>query len=130
MKRISFTLLLLGALGTAQAGAVDDLLARYAQAGAGPFDAHRGATFWQAMRPGPDGTLRSCGDCHGDDFTRPGRHVRTRKEVPPLAPSANPQRLTETVEIEKWLRRNCDWTVGRDCTAQEKGDLLAFLRTL
>ena len=130
MKRTTLTLLLLGALGAAHAGAVDDLLARYATAGAGPFDTHRGAAFWQTMRPGPDGKSRSCGDCHGDELTRSGRHVRTRKPIEPIAPSANPKRLTDTAEIEKWFRRNCDWTVGRECTAQEKGDLLAFLRTL
>ncbi len=130
MKRTTLTLLLLGTLGTVHAGAIDDLLTRYTGSGAGPFDAQRGATFWQVMRPGPDGRMRSCGDCHGDDFTRPGQHVRTRKPIEPIAPSANPKRLTDSAEIEKWFRRNCDWTVGRECTAQEKGDLLAFLRTL
>lgn len=130
MHRTTFTLILLGVLGTAHAGAVDDLLSSYAGTGAGPFDAQRGASFWQTMRPGPEGQMRSCGDCHGDDVTRPGRHVRTRKPIEPIAPSANPKRLTDTAEIEKWFRRNCDWTVGRECTAQEKGDLLAFLRTL
>ena len=130
MHRTTFTLILLGVLGTAHAGAVDDLLSSYAGTGAGPFDAQRGASFWQTMRPGPEGQMRSCGDCHGDDVTRPGRHVRTRKPSEPIAQSANPKRLTDTAEIEKWFRRNCDWTVGRECTAQEKGDLLAFLRTL
>jgi hypothetical protein len=130
MKRTLLTLSLLGVLGAAHAGAVDDLLARYAGSGVGPFDAERGAAFWQVSHPGPDGQMRRCGDCHGEDVTRPGRHVRTRKPIEPLAPSANPKRLTDTAEIEKWFRRNCDWTVGRECTAQEKGDLLAFLRTL
>jgi len=130
MKRMLTTLLLLAAAGTVSAGAVDDLLGRYSAAGAGPFDPVRGATFWQARRPGPDGELRSCDDCHGDDFTRPGRHVRTRKPIDPLAPSVNPQRFTDLAGIEKWFRRNCDWTVGRECSAQEKGDLLAWLRTL
>ncbi|HEY5789135.1 MAG TPA: DUF1924 domain-containing protein, partial [Gammaproteobacteria bacterium] len=63
------------------------------------------------------------------DLRSAGRHLRTRKPIEPLAPSANPRRLTDTAEIEKWFRRNCDWTVGRECTAQEKGDLLAWLRT-
>ncbi len=129
MHRTTFTLILLGLLGTAHAGAVDDLLARYAGDGAGPFAAQHGATFWRTSRTGPDGRMRSCGDCHRDDLTRPGQHVRTRKPIEPMAPSVNPQRLTDAAEIEKWFRRNCDWTVGRECTAQEKGDLLAFLRT-
>ena len=130
MKTTFTALCLAGVLGTAHAGAVDDLLAGYATAGAGPFDAARGAAFWQAARPAEGGTTRNCAECHGDDLTRDGRHVRTRKPIAPLAPSANPKRLTDTAEIEKWFRRNCDWTVGRECTAQEKGDLLAWLRTL
>jgi hypothetical protein len=32
-------------------------------------------------------------------------------------------------QIEKWLRRNCNWTLGRECSAREKGDLLSFLRS-
>jgi len=129
--KITFTALCLaGVLGTAHAGAVDDLLTGYTTAGAGPFDATRGKAFWLAERPADGGATRNCGECHGDDLTRAGRHVRTRKPIDPLAPSANPKRLTDTAEIEKWFRRNCDWTVGRECTAQEKGDLLAWLRTL
>ncbi|MDX1594823.1 MAG: DUF1924 domain-containing protein [Gammaproteobacteria bacterium] len=130
MKRTALSMLLLGAVGIAHAGAVDDLLGRYADTGAGPFDARRGAAFWQAPRPGSDGGSRRCADCHGNDLTQTGHHVRTRKPIEPLAPSANPMRLTDTAKIEKWFRRNCDWTVGRVCTAQEKGDLLAYLRTL
>jgi hypothetical protein len=41
----------------------------------------------------------------------------------------NPRRLTERRQIEKWLGRNCKWTLGRDCAPQEKGDLLSFIRS-
>jgi len=46
----------------------------------------------------------------------------------PMAPCVNPKRLTERRQAEKWFKRNCKWTLGRACTAQEKGDLLSFLR--
>ncbi|HEY5719591.1 MAG TPA: DUF1924 domain-containing protein [Gammaproteobacteria bacterium] len=129
MKRHLALLALLAASTGAAAGAVDELLARYAAQGATRVDAARGAALWQAAHPAADGPERRCADCHGSDLRSAGRHLRTRKPIEPLAPSANPRRLTDTAEIEKWFRRNCDWTVGRECTAQEKGDLLAWLRT-
>ena len=46
----------------------------------------------------------------------------------PMAPCVNPKRLTERRQAEKWFKRNCKRTLGRACTAQEKGDLLSFLR--
>ena len=55
-------------------------------------------------------------------------HPQTGKPIKPLAPSANPQRLTDLREINKWLLRNCKWTLGRECSAQEKGDFLTWLR--
>jgi hypothetical protein len=54
--------------------------------------------------------------------------VKTGKRIEPMAVSVNPQRLGDMAKIEKWFRRNCKWTLGRACTAQEKGDLLSFLR--
>ena len=47
-----------------------------------------------------------------------------------MAPSVNAARLSSRKQIEKWFKRNCKWTLGRECSAQEKGDLLAYLKTL
>ena len=52
----------------------------------------------------------------------------TGKAIEPLAPSANPKRLTDPEHIEKWFLRNCKWTLGRECTPQEKGDFLVMIR--
>ena len=110
------------ALGT-ESGAVAQLLSTYKTEGAGPFDAARGQALW--TREGkPD---RSCASCHGEDLTKGGRHAKTRKEIEPLAPSANRERLTERKKIRKWLYRNCKFTYGRECTPQEKGDFLTFI---
>lgn len=133
MKRLHLIpLLLLGlTLGaTARAATVDELLAEYRAAGAGEFSAERGRALWLEEFPGEAGATRSCVTCHGDDLTRPGRHVKTNKTIDPLAPSIKPQRLTDRREIEKWFKRNCDWTLGRECTPQEKGDVLSYLRQL
>jgi len=55
--------------------------------------------------------------------------VRTAKRIEPMAPSVNPERLTDPAKIEKWFGRNCEWTIGRDCTTQEKADFLAFIQS-
>ena len=44
-----------------------------------------------------------------------------------MAASANPKRFTDAIEVEKWFKRNCGDVLGRECTAIEKGDVLAYL---
>ena len=116
------------AAGSGQAGTVDDLLAEYRAQGADSFHAASGKALWSRAFPAKDGSARACTSCHASDPRKPGRHATTGKPIEPLAPSANAKRLTERREIEKWFKRNCKWTLGRECTAQEKGDLLSFLR--
>jgi hypothetical protein len=107
-----------------------ELLAHYQATGAGPFQAVAGATVWsRAGAPGADGRPRRCASCHGERLDQPGRNVSTGKTIEPLSPRVNPQRLTAAAEIEKWFTRNCKWTFGRECSAQEKGDLLTWLAT-
>lgn len=115
----------------AGAGAVEDLLQKYQAAGAKEFSAANGERLWKKSYPDPraPGKSRSCTTCHGDDLRVPGKHVSTGKTIEPLAPSANGKRLTDAKFIEKWLLRNCKWVTGRECTPQEKGDMLSYLRT-
>jgi hypothetical protein len=47
--------------------------------------------------------------------------------VEPLAPAANPERLTDRRDVEKWFKRNCKEVMGRECTAEEKGHFITFL---
>ena len=70
---------------------------------------------------------RSCALCHGDDPASIGQHVTSGKTIEPIAPSANPERLTAAKKIEKWFRRNCKWTIERPCSVEEKGHFLKFL---
>ena len=113
---------------TAGAGTVDDLLAGYSAGGAGPFDAARGQALWRQAHSARDGVPRSCAGCHGQDPREGGSHVTTGKAIAPMAPSVNPERLLNRRKIEKWFTRNCKWTLGRECSGREKGDLLVFLR--
>ena len=121
--------LLLALTTQVQAAAVDDLQAQLRAQGAGPFSAAAGDTLWHSKSIHA-GEARSCASCHGADLTKGGRHVTTGNSIEPMAPSVNPQRLSDVAKMQKWLKRNCHWTFGRQCTAQEQGDILAYLRTL
>jgi len=72
----------------------------------------------------------SCSSCHGATPVQPGKHASTGKAIDPLAPARNSQRFTDTAKTEKWFRRNCNDVLGRECTAAEKADVLAWLMTL
>ncbi len=99
----------------------------YRAQGAGPFDGKRAEPLWTEQHI-IDGKPRSCETCHGKDLTGIGKHAKTGKKIDPLAPSANPERFTELKKIKKWFRRNCKWAWGRECTPQEKGDFLMYLK--
>ncbi len=114
-----------------QADAISQLQADYQAKGAGPFSAAAGEALWnKPFKDAKSGKERRCTTCHTTDLTQAGKHLRTGKVIEPMAPSANPKRLTKIKKIKKWFVRNCKWTLGRECTAQEKGDLLAFLKSL
>ena len=99
-----------------------------AEAGAAPDPANGQALFLATHGTGKAETP-SCTTCHTADPTRGGQ-ARTGKPIDPLAPSANPERFTDTAFVEKWFGRNCTSVLGRDCAAQEKADLLAWLISL
>ncbi len=107
---------------------IDTLLQAYTSQGAADVSAERGRYLWQkTYQFSSEFTERSCASCHTEDITVPGKHIKTSKLIEPMAPSVNPQRFTDNRKIEKWFKRNCKWTMGRECTAQEKADILLFL---
>jgi mono/diheme cytochrome c family protein len=108
----------------ARAGTVEQILDGYRQQGAGPFSATQGQALWQQSID-----QRSCASCHTDDLRQPGRHAKTGKAIEPMAPSVNPRRLSDAAKVEKWLKRNCKWTYARECTPQERGDLLTYIQS-
>lgn len=103
--------------------AVVSLLAEFEADSERPFSAIEGDRTWHTIEPND----RSCMSCHSESLYVRGRHERTGKVIEPMAPSVNPNRLTEVKKIRKWFLRNCKWTFGRECTAQEKGDILLWL---
>ncbi|TFW28159.1 DUF1924 domain-containing protein [Massilia arenosa] len=114
------------ATGSAQAATPPELLASYtAQAGA-PADPERGRQFFVNRH----GQQWACASCHGARPVSAGEHAATGKSISPLAPAFSPQRFTEAAKADKWFRRNCKDVIGRECTAAEKADVLAWLLTL
>ena len=107
--------------------ASDAELAQFKADGGADFSAQRGKADWTKQVPSSEGELRSCSACHGPDPTKTGQHATTKKLIEPMAVSANPERFTDQKKMDKWLKRNCEWAWGRECTAQEKGDILSFL---
>jgi len=109
-----------------QADPVTGLQNLYRDQGAGPFLSGSGETLWNSRQY----QGRRCADCHGADLRQPGRHQRTNKPIEPMAPSVASGRYTDAEKVEKWFKRNCKWTWGRECTPQQKGDLLEYLKQL
>jgi hypothetical protein len=69
-----------------------------------------------------------CRQCHViNDSEHPHPKDAKQRKIPPLAPSANPKRLTNFEHVEEFLKPNCEMVIGRQCTTQEKGDLIAWL---
>ena len=128
LRRKWLILLVIVPLGS-QASVVDEQLAAYRASGAGPFNAQKGEQLWrQEVMNAKDGRTRSCTTCHGNNLRSTGKHIKTGKVIEPLSPAVNAERLSSAKKIRKWFKRNCKWTWGRECTLQEKGDLLSFMR--
>ena len=104
-----------------------DLLTQYQVQGASMPDAERGRTLWIMEFPGKgEFKQRSCSGCHGSDITKAGKHIKTGKTIKAMSPAVNAERLSKKRKVEKWFKRNCKWTFGRECTVQEKADFLFY----
>ncbi|PIP03332.1 MAG: hypothetical protein COW18_08385 [Zetaproteobacteria bacterium CG12_big_fil_rev_8_21_14_0_65_54_13] len=126
----ALTLLFVTTAATASEAVVQERLDQYRSQGAGDFDAARGESMWkQEHMQEKLGKSVNCASCHSLNLQSAGSHMRTGKRIEPMAPSVNPDRLGDTAKIEKWFMRNCKWTWGRECTAQEKGDLLTYIQS-
>jgi hypothetical protein len=110
----------------AQAATPAELQAGYAAQAGAPGFAARGEQFFSTRQ----GREWSCATCHGAPPTQPGKHASTGKAIGALAPAFNPERFTDPAKVEKWFRRNCNDVAGRDCSAAEKADVLAWLNSL
>lgn len=135
----------------------EDFLAAYAgmakldDPGFRGFSGERGKAFYFRKHTIEDGSELSCASCHHADPRKgtiahrgefpcrachiamhkaPDGRAAVRREIPPFAPSANPDRFTNEWQVESWFGWNCRLLLGRECTPVEKGDLITWLMTI
>ncbi len=123
-------LLLAAALAAplAQGATPAELLAQYTkQSGAAP-SAERGKRLFTTSFGREFGW--SCSSCHGAVPTGEGTDQVSEKRIAPLAPAFNPKRFTDPSLVENRFRQNCKDVIGRECTAAEKADVIAWVLTL
>jgi hypothetical protein len=120
-----FALLCLTSFSSVHAASAADALAAYVVQSGHPADAERGRQFFTTTH----GRDWSCASCHSAQPIVPGKHASTGKVIAPMAPAFQPDRFTDNAKTEKWFRRNCNDVVGRECSATEKADVLAWLMT-
>lgn len=129
LKHLSVLTLLAGASGFCLAETPQNFLAEYQQAaksenpGFKGFSAAAGENFFKNKHGGD----WSCSSCHTDNPAAPGKHAVTGKVIQPLSPSANPDRFSDPAKVAKWFKRNCNDVLKRECTPEEKGNVLTYL---
>ncbi len=127
MKICVIILLCLAALPAQASEATSQMLEIYRGQGAGEFSADRGKKMWtQNFTQQQTGKQVNCAICHTSNLQQAGAHIKTRKIIEAMSSRTNAERFNETKKIKKWFLRNCKWTIGRECTAQEKGDFLTY----
>jgi hypothetical protein len=72
-----------------------------------------------------------CRACHViNDEEHPDPRSAKKRVLEPFAPSANAERFTDYEQVERFFHTNCRMLLKRECTPQEKGDLIAWLLTI
>lgn len=114
---------------TALAGAesnIDNMILGYQHQAGVEASLKMGESLWARKYMSVTGE-RSCATCHGTNLTLAGEHIKTHKAIKPMAPSVNSKRLGDEKKVNKWFKRNCKWTMGRECSDAEKAHILLFL---
>jgi len=75
-----------------------------------------------------------CVTCHHSNPRQNTKHVKTGKESGPMAvsagwrdPKTGAARFADAKKVAKWFKRNCNGVLGRECTAPEKANFIAYL---
>lgn len=128
LKQMLFTGLILSCSSSLMAATTNNDVASQTSKSISQANLSAGKQLWQQTFIGKKPYVeRSCTSCHGANVALTGKHIKTNKNIKPMAISTNPQRFTNKAKIDKWFLRNCKWTMGRECTQQEKNDITAYL---
>ena len=103
-----------------------EIMQTYATSANSTPSAERGQAFFTTKQ----GKEYSCSSCHGPVPIGMGKNVETGREIKPMAPAANPERFKDPARVERFFTRQCNFVTGRECTAAEKADVIAFLISL
>lgn len=131
LRSILIASALVATVGVAAADPITDtyaVAAKQADATFTGFSPQRGEQLFRGKHAGAQ--EESCTSCHTTDARKPGQHAKTGKAIEPLAPVANSKRFTDPAKVEKWFKRNCKEVLARECSALEKGDFVAYMRSL
>ncbi len=128
MRPSQIALLFLLYTGTAPAETPAAIEAAYAAQAGTDFHASavRGRIFFTARRTASP-AFDACTACHTDSPEQAGRHAITGRVIAPMSPRLTLSRFSDQAKVEKWFHRNCREVVGRECSAGEKADVLAYL---
>ena len=116
---------LMGLALIVSAATPQDLLKTY-EAQSGKASPARGEQFFNTKH----GKEWSCASCHENPPNHATKHIVTGKVIKPLTPNSNPERFVDQAKVDKWFKRNCNDVLARECTAQEKADVLSWLLTV
>lgn len=116
---------LFGFVGAAISATPQELLKGY-EAQSSKASPARGEQFFNSKH----GKEWSCASCHENPPNHDTKHIVTGKVIKPLSPNANSERFVDQAKVEKWFKRNCNDVLGRECTPQEKADVLSWLMTV
>jgi hypothetical protein len=121
-KKVLLVLVMLSVVKAVFSAAPQELLMGY-EASSGKSSPARGEQFFNAKH----GKEWSCASCHENPPNHDTKHIVTGKIIKPLSPNTNPERFVDQAKADKWFKRNCNDVLARECTAQEKADVLAWL---
>ena len=125
IKKVLLVLTMLSLVNVAFSATPQELLKGY-EAQSGKASSVNGEQFFNAKH----GKEWSCASCHENPPNHDTKHIVTGKVIKSLSPNSNPDRFADQVKVEKWFKRNCNDVLGRECTSQEKANLLSWLMTV
>ena len=121
-KKLFLGLVLLSFIGTVFSATPQELLKGY-ETQSGKASPARGEQFFNVKHH----KEWSCASCHENPPNHDTKHIVTGKIIKPLSPNSNVERFIDQATVEKWFKRNCNDVLGRECTAQEKADVISWL---
>jgi len=125
IKKTLLFLWLVSLASLAFASTPKELLTGY-EAKSSKASSSRGEQFFNAKH----GKEWSCATCHETPPNHDTKHIVTGKVIKALSPLSNPARFNDLAKVEKWFKRNCNDVLARECSAQEKADVLSWLMTI